>query len=754
MSASNRRAIALATAAYAVLTIAYSWPLAARLPSGVAHDLGDPLLNTWILWWSTRALPLTAAWWNAPIFYPAPGTFAFSEHLLGLAPIAAPVIAATGNALLAYNVTLLASYVLSGLGAYFLAYTLTRRHDAAFVAGLAFAFAPYRLAQLPHIQVLCAYWTPACLAALHRYDRERTTKWAALAAGAWFMQAMSNGYYLLFLSVLLVLWFAWFAAGRWPLAAWTRIAGFFVVAAVLLLPVLAGYKRILQDTYDYHRGLEEIQHFSADAAGLLNASQELLAWGWLNVFPKPEGELFPGLALAALALSAVVASRPLRTGAESPRVRTVRRVMAALFLLFAVAALMPIVYGAWRLTIGGVRILSIARPDKPVTLALFAAIAWLATLPRVVQAARGRRPLLFYAAAAFAMWVLALGPDPTVMGHRLLYQAPYGWLMRAPGFEGLRVPSRFWMMSLACLSVLAAFAVDRLGGRTRRIVMTIAAMGLVVDGWPRAFTVLAAPDSRPTPPGVVARLELPMDDDHDAAAVYRQTREHVPIFNGFSGYAARHQYAMRQLMAASDARILDALTTYGPLGVIVDHASDPDGEIRRFVAGYPGAAPVASHQGWSSYRLPRNERPDAIPEPAGMPLAIKAVDAIPSPPHAPRAIDGDLKTRWSGGVQRQAADFTVQLEQPSHVGQVVIRLGEFMTDYPTRLRVEVSVDRTQWETVYLADTALRAYVAALHHPRDIPVVIPIDRDNVRFIRLQQTGWGSHDWSIAELEIRR
>src|SRR5688572_28826347 len=214
---STARAVALATLAYSVLTIAYSWPLPMRMHD-IAHDAGDPVLNAWILWWTTQAVPLTAAWWNAPIFYPAPGTFAFSEHLLGQAPIAAPLIALTGSPLFGYNAMLLATYVLSGLGGYFLAYTLTRRHDASFVAGLAFAFAPYRVAQLPHIQVLTSFWTPVCLAALHRYDREPSTRWAALAAGAWLMQSLSNGYYMFFLSVLLALWFAWFAIGRWPLA--------------------------------------------------------------------------------------------------------------------------------------------------------------------------------------------------------------------------------------------------------------------------------------------------------------------------------------------------------------------------------------------------------------------------------------------------------------------------------------------------------------------------------------------------------
>src|SRR6516165_2672451 len=206
---SRWKPVLAALVAYSALTIAYTWPLPRHVLHGVAHDLGDPILNTWILWWTTQAVPLTAHWWNAPIFFPAPWTFAFSEHLLGLAPIAAPIIFLTHNATLAYNVTLLSTYVLSGLGMYFLAYTLTRRHDAAFVAGVAFAFAPYRLAQAPHIQVLSAYWAPVCLAALHRYDREPAWKWAALAAGAWLMQSLANGYFMFFLGVLLACWFLW-----------------------------------------------------------------------------------------------------------------------------------------------------------------------------------------------------------------------------------------------------------------------------------------------------------------------------------------------------------------------------------------------------------------------------------------------------------------------------------------------------------------------------------------------------------------
>jgi hypothetical protein len=753
--ARNAPPLALAALGYLVVTIAYTWPLPRHILHGVAHDAGDPILNAWILWWTTKAVPLTAAWWNAPIFYPASGALAFSEHLLGEAPIAAPLVALTGNALFGYNVALLASYVLCGLGAHFLAYTLTRRHDAALVAGIAYAFAPYRFSQVPHIQVLSSYWAPVCLAALHRYDRDSTMKWAALAAVAWLMQSLANGYYLFFLTVLLAGWFLWFASGRWSLVKLGRVGALFAAAALVLVPLLLGYKRILTGTYAFSRSLEEIQRFSADAASLLNAPDGLLLWGWLRVTGQPEGELFPGVTLAALSVFALLAARPWMDAPEKGRARRwLRRISAVLFVLLCAGALMPIVYGTWRLTVGGVRVISIARADKPLTLALLAGLAWMATLPRVAQAARERSALMFYALAAFAMWIFALGPDPTVMEHRAIYQAPYGWLMRLPAFDGLRVPARFWMMALVCLAALAALAIGKLQGRTRNAVATLAVAGLLLDGWPKQFTVLAEPERRPAPPGVAARLDLPSNDDNDALALYRQTLEGVPLYNGYSGYAAPHQYAMRLLLDSHDPRMLDALTARGTLGVVIDHSMDADGQFRKFVLAYPGATLHESHDGWSSYRLPARAADAAVPDVEGRRVAIKAVDAFPSPPHAPRAIDGDITTRWSGGVQRASADFTIELSDPGFVRQLVTDLGGFYTDFPIRLRIDVSADGARWDTAFLGDTALQAYYAALRHPKQVPLVFPLARDGVRFIRLTQLGWGAHDWSVAEVYVLR
>src|SRR4029078_3369596 len=254
-----------------LLTVALTWPLLVRPGSLVPNDLGDPLLNTWILAWDARAAPLTAAWWNGPQFYPIAGTMAFSEHLLGLSVLATPIILLRDDPLVAYNVVFFLTFVLSALAAYLLGFTISRRHDCAFLAGLAFGFAPYRMAQFAHVQVLSAVWMPVALAALHKYVEDRRTRWAALFAAAWLMQAMACGYYLFYLSVLVGLWLPWFLKGPGQWRALGNIAIAWGLATIPLIPVLYGYWHF-QHAYGLRRGLDEIVTFRAGSASLVQAA--------------------------------------------------------------------------------------------------------------------------------------------------------------------------------------------------------------------------------------------------------------------------------------------------------------------------------------------------------------------------------------------------------------------------------------------------------------------------------------------------
>jgi hypothetical protein len=682
------RAVWLATAGLAALTVAYTWPLGAHLGSSVAHDRGDPLLVTWILWWSTQAVPLTDAWWNAPAFYPSQGVLAFSENLLGLAPITAPIIALTHAPLVGYNAAFLLSYLFSGLGAYLLAFVLTRRHDASFVAALAFAFAPYRLSHTQHLQLLSSYWMPVAIAALHLYLARPKWRWAALFAVSWLLQALACGYYLFYLTIFVLLWLAWFAPRRLAARDAARLVVAWGAGGLAIAPVLLGY-RAIHATYGFKRSPVEVLNYSADVAGLWSASPDSLVWRWVHAGVGSESEQFPGLTVLILFVAGAVILVRQKGGS---------------FRVKAKAA------GAG------------------------------------VTGCFG-----FYGLTAVLMWVLSLGPRPTFHGQPLGVYGPYALLMNLPGFNGMRVPARLWMVSVLCLAVVAALAISRMESRrTRRFVVSAAAIGLLLDGWPRAFPVVAASSMRVTSIGARARLGLPVERN-ETETMYGAIAQARPVFNGYSGYTAPQHAAMRDLLEHHDPRILARLAATGPIEIVIESRDDTDGAWNAYVAGQPGARRVDVTAEWTSYALtPSGALPPGPP--AGSRLAVAGIATTTNVPDINAVLDGDLDTRWHAPAQRGGETITIDLGRPQSVAAVELCLGAYPGQYPRVLVVESSADGIDWSPVSDDGTALETYDAAVRAPREVPVTLPVHRDGVRFLRLRQTGSDPRGWTIVELRI--
>jgi hypothetical protein len=73
-----------ASGLYAALAIVLTWPLALRLtthlPIGAESSPTVPLFNLWTLRWNAERLAEGyRGYWDAPIFHPTTGAFAFSE---------------------------------------------------------------------------------------------------------------------------------------------------------------------------------------------------------------------------------------------------------------------------------------------------------------------------------------------------------------------------------------------------------------------------------------------------------------------------------------------------------------------------------------------------------------------------------------------------------------------------------------------------------------------------------------------------
>ena len=528
---------AAASVLYALLTLLVTWPLAGDLAHSVAGDFGDPLFNSWVLAWDATHM-FSRGWWNANIFTPHPLTLAYSDHLAAQALQILPFYWLVGNPLLVYNLAVLSTFVLSGLGMFLLTRDLTANRLAAFVGGLAFAFTPYRIGALPHLTVLSSAWMPFTILGFSRYFQSGGLLPLAGAALAWIAQNLSSGYYLLFFSPVVVIYLVWEIVTR---RLWRNprtmagIASACLLVAFVTVPFALPYLELRELGFEA-RSLQETQQFSADVYGYFTADINLWLWGSIvRAWPRAEGSLFLGL--TATTLGVVAASRQVRP-----------------IVVLPLIVVIPLVLGR-TIRLPGLRIGDLAR-------ALL--VVLVLTLLLLVFSRRARARLAEWLKTPQGCWsmitgfavVMSFGPAIHARGRIVLENSIYTVFYRlVPGYDGLRVPARFAMIAAFGLAALSALALSRI----RRPSFTLIAGALVVVeslGLPVPINQKAThyvrtglaplpPLERNAPPvyGAIASLaptavllELPLGEPaFDLRYMFWSTTHWRRIVNGYSG---------------------------------------------------------------------------------------------------------------------------------------------------------------------------------------------------------------------------
>ena len=735
----------------------YTWPLLRDGHTLVASDPGDPILNASILWWDATTWPFSQAWWNAPHYYPSEGIAAFTESLVGLTPTSAPVLWATGNPILAYNLAFFLTWPLSAFAAYLLVRFLTRRNDAAVVAGLAFAFSPYRVAELAHIQVLAFYGMPIGLLGLHGYLEERRARWLWAFALSWILVSLSNLYFMLFGAVLVGLWLVYFCSPRRTWRCGATLLSVWVGASLMLAPVLLKY-RAVHDTFGLRRGENEALYFSATPQSWGQVSPLVGLWG--QVLPVGKDNLFPGLTAVVLVVTAIAVlivrreSAPGNPASAPPAAngrRLLRVALAFVVTLSVIAMLVALSIGPWSVTVVGV-VVRMGSLDRALALTGLAGVSWVLLTPRCREALARRSPFIFYAAATLAMAILCCGPVLRVGEQVLFAPLPYAWLMHLPGFDGVRVPTRFWVPGVLCLSVAAGLAFHALRPARRRLAIAAAAMAAVCvlgDGWMSGMPMAQAFEHWPVVEPASRRepiLELPLGPYSDWGATFRAAGHRRRVVNGVSGYDPPHYNALRIGLDERDPAVLAALASLGPLDIVVNGAQDPDGTWRRYAAGATGAVPAGGDGVRTLFRVPRGPAELVL----GAALPIARVSAIR---HDTQAMhDGRIDTGWGDIPQQPGQWISVDLGRVQLVGGVTQALGEYYLDFPRRLSIEVSANGEEWEPVWEGSAAPAAFLAFARGPREGAMRFAFAPRPARYVRLLQLAHASTMWRVSEIIV--
>jgi hypothetical protein len=576
---SRRHFLAIALI-YTAIAVIMTWPLMRHPSTTIASDLGDSLFVCWVLMWTSGQVlaalrgnvAALADYWNGNIFYPAPHTIAYSEHFTPQMLQMLPVYAAGGNIFLCYNLLFLSTFIVAAVGMYLLVRDITGRPLAAFLAGLAFAYAPYRLGQFPHLQVMSIGWMPLALLGLRRFFSTGRTSALAGAAAAFVVQGLSCGYYLLFFSPLLAAFGLYEMirrrmVGQWRV--WLRLAVAALVAALVLYPFLRPYLEARASGATGARSIEDAAVFAADTHAFVTIAPSARLLGThLQGYPKPEGEGFPGytiLAFTAIGLGAA-GWRTLRRIPWASVPRWMLALWSALLTTFVISvSAVVIMFADGRLTLRSSSGLIVIQDATTMIW-----IAALSSIPLVVLTRARSRPTDRTDDLAPTFWVvsgvigalLAFGPSIYASGH-LVAHGPYGWVLaHVPGFDALRVPARFLTIVTLTLAVLAGMGAATVLNRLRRpagTVVVIAGIGLVVlESWfaPMGLNQRLLPDTLVPPgvpvigrninplypmvkrlPGPVVLIEFPFGEQaYDIQAVFFAGFHRRPLVNGYSGF--------------------------------------------------------------------------------------------------------------------------------------------------------------------------------------------------------------------------
>jgi len=481
----------LAAVAGTLLACAMRLPVLRQLTTGVPEDLGDPLLQAWQLAWGQHALrtqPLSP--FDANTFWPLEDSLAFSDSLLGYAPLGLLFGEGAGAVALRYNVVFLLTYALAFTGAYALVRQLGASRAAGAVSGIAFAYAPWHLAQEGHLQILSTGGIPLALALLargHGYGRPGPVRPSLVIAGwavaAWqvtigFGLGLQFGYLLGALTVAYA--GAWVTRRRGSVPRRLAIAeavgmvGFLAVAGLFALPYLG-----VEDRHpEAQRSVADLQLFSPPATAFFTAPEDSLLYGDRQ--------------------------RDLRAG-------------------LGFAPEMTLAVG------GGLVVLAAA------------------------GLAAGRWPVrrrVGLAAGVVVLLVLAMGTQAP-FGGRFSYLLLFDY---APGWQGIRTPGRLVVPLTLGLALLAAAGLDRVreslgGGRAASAASALAVLVVSLEalGTTPVLPAPRVPAALERPAGPV--LVLPSAEIADLRAMFFSSAALYPLVNGYSGFTPTELVELREAVA-------------------------------------------------------------------------------------------------------------------------------------------------------------------------------------------------------------
>lgn len=274
------------------------------------------MLNAGILEWGFRSL-----WTPSLHVFDWPGGFplnnglAGTENLLGWQLIYSPMRAFGLSVPASYNVTLLSSLVVSGTTCAALARRLGASVPGALIGGFIFAFNPFHLDHLIHVQTMAVCWSPLAILGLDISLEKQSWRGLIFLAVGILMTVASGMYFAVFLAAVLPAYavLCWIT-GRYHFStgAMLRIGAAVVICCIVLLPIILPYLRFARDYGRYPHTGSELALSALSLRSLVQTPKWLSSWSASVLAANGTGwfaNAFPGIVTLVLAGAGIVEAR-------------------------------------------------------------------------------------------------------------------------------------------------------------------------------------------------------------------------------------------------------------------------------------------------------------------------------------------------------------------------------------------------------------------------------------------------------------
>ena len=712
-------------------------------PATRAANEGDPLHISWILAWVTHQLtsnPLQLFESNA--FYPYPSSLAFSEHLTAQAVMASPIYLLSGNALLAQNITVLLTLALAGWAMFLLLREVIGHRDAALIGGLLYAFNGYTLQQIPRLNILSIQWWPLAVLFLYRALRSGRWKDSALFGLFFLLQGLSCTYYLIYFSMMLLLWipglFLWNRRPR-EFRNLMRVVVALLVAGVVLVVFAIPYLNLFS-AFGYQRPMAE----GLDLLNYVKPPEGSAFFGWFdfNIKPSPSVHFlgFISLALVAIGIGTTLMARA--DAPESSKSNAEAR--------------------------------SVRHP-----------FFWLTLLTGLIGL------------------VVSLGPIVYVGGREMgpgAYTVLYDYV---PLFRGLRSPERIAILVNFAVAVIGAYGaaallglLRRFGSRTASWLLVAFLIVLPFEHFSGGVRGVGVPTGRDAPEvyrwlaeesqerlgGPVVELPLYPLRKHRfyAAYMFYSTYHWRPIvFGRTSFYPPAMEYLAWQLRDFPDRDSLGLLRWLGVRTIVVHPQLWPEpergqklaalktmGDEIRLAGVFPQLeGPDYERFGFGGEHVYTLEGDAPVPEELCVPRdeitpqgwTLRGSSAAP----VEWAIDRDPRTKWETDRQIPGDSLTLNLGRTEPVAAVRLNLGFPYERFPRHLVVRARTGAGPWRPFSYRDdlaTKLELLQTLVENPFEAAFVLrftPEEAGQLRFrVGGQRYEYAIPGWSLPELFVYR